>query len=426
MTSEDFQKACKLGDVNLIETAIKACPNSINELDPKLGWAPLYRSIVYGIEETSEALLSLGANPNIQNRLGQTPLHQASETNNVKLARLLLAHKANPNIQQNDGDTPLHLACYKGSNEMVEVLLNAGADPNVVNFVLGRTPLHCACEKGIYTLVKSLLESNALIYCKDKNGLLPADLATDSQISKLIEEKACGKSCKTVVNEEETGSKESIYEPESEKALLSTSRLKLGATFSFGETMKSPLYSWLLTHKLENIHETLQTNGFDDLDLLIESMKSTTPLSQSILKQIGIEKLGHRLRFLSKLEEQCVLTSRYSINQDNKFFWCVSTSSNPKSNLNLNDWLASLHLEYLYKNFLNCGFDDMDQIMCVMNSSFPITDEMLENDIGISKIGHRHRILSKLNNDRNPGYYRNVVRFDKAEKVTACESCYIM
>ncbi|OMJ84258.1 hypothetical protein SteCoe_14681 [Stentor coeruleus] len=426
MTSEDFQKACKLGDVKLIETAVKTCPSSLNELDPKLGWAPLYRTIVYGNENAAQALLSLGANPNIQNRLGQSPLHQASETNNIKLAKLLLNHKANPNIQQNDGDTPLHLACYKGSTEMALVLLKAGGDPNNVNLVFGRTPLHCACEKNIYPLVKSLLDFNALIYCKDKNGLLPGDLTSDIQISKLLDEKGCGKYCKTVINEEDTGPKDSVYEPEAEKGIQSTNRFKLGRQFSFGESQNSCLYNWLISQRLENLYENLQNNGFDNLDMLVESMRSTNPLNEELLKQIGIKKLGHRLRLLSKLEEQCVLTSRYSIGQDNKFLWCIGTGSKNQIQSNLNDWLTGLHLEYLLRNFFDCGFEDMAQIMCVMNSSFPITDKMLEQDIGITKIGHRHRILSKLNCDRNPGYYKNVVRFDKAEKVTACESCSIM
>ena len=54
--------------------------------------------------------------------------------------------------------------------------------------------------------------------------------------------------------------------------------------------------------------------------MLIEAMKSNIPLTGEILKQIGILKLGHRLRLLSKLEEQSMQSSRYSMCNNSKSF----------------------------------------------------------------------------------------------------------
>jgi hypothetical protein len=419
MSIEAISKACQSGDLELLESTVKQNPSCINEVDCKLGWAPLYRTIVYGLHETAEKLLSLGADPNIRNRLGQAPLHQASENNQLDLARLLLRHKANPNLQQNDGDTPLHLACMKGCLEMTQILLRAGANPNSPNFLQGRTCLHYAVEVGQIDVIKTLLEFKACPYFKDKSGLVPADLTTDCKISGII-----GNGFKTV-QEEDSNSKDSVYEPESEKAIQSSNRFKNQPSFSFGEAHKSQLFEWLQVMRLEMVYENLQGNGFDDLDSLVESMKGNTPLTPALLIKIGIDKVGYRLRLLAKLEEQGSLTARYSQCNDSKL-WCGSHQPNRNNGqVSLILWLKSLNLEHLYLNFVENGFDEYEQLVYVMNSSFPVDDQALL-DIGICKIGHRHRILSRLNNDKNPGFFKNALRFDKAEKVPACESCYIM
>ena len=147
MNPEEIHQACNKGDLKALESILKQSPNCLNTLDPKLGWPPLYRCIVYGILETAEILLKYGADPNVQNRLGQAPLHHTCETNQIFLTNLLLQYSADPDLQKNDGDTALHIACYKGHLEIVKVLLKAKANPNIPNKVLGRTPLHYAFEE---------------------------------------------------------------------------------------------------------------------------------------------------------------------------------------------------------------------------------------------------------------------------------------
>lgn len=427
MNSEEVQQACKAGDLKTLQSIVKSNPCSLNALDPKLGWSPLYRCIVYGIFETA-MLLQLGANPNIQNRLGQAPLHQASETNQISLLKLLLRYKADPNVQQNDGDTPLHISCYKGHFEIVQILLAAGANPNLFNTMLGRTPLHYASECAYVEITKELLLYRADVTHRDKNNLLASDLASDSQILEFLREDCEKKQpYKEISIDEETNSKESIHEPESEKAMMSTNRFKSFPQFSFGDAKKSALFNWLLSHRLENVYESLQENGFDDLDQLMDATKTNNPLTEEILQMIGIKKVGYRLRLLSKLEEQCVLTSRYSIGNDSKIFWCANKGKKTKTtDLPMKDWLRSLNLAHLSQSFVENGFEDMDQIMGVMNSSYPITDLILENELGVEKIGHRHRILSKLSYEKNPETCRGFIRIDKAGKDIACESCTIV
>jgi hypothetical protein len=52
-TDLDIQKACRLGDAEEIREILQQNPGSIHEVDQKLGWSPLYRTVLCGhIEAT--------------------------------------------------------------------------------------------------------------------------------------------------------------------------------------------------------------------------------------------------------------------------------------------------------------------------------------------------------------------------------------
>ena len=61
-----------------------------------------------------------------------------------------------------------------------------------------------------------------------------------------------------------------------------------------------------------------------------------------------------------------------------------------------------------------------------MQSSNPLTEEILENDLHISKIGHRHRLLSKLNSEKCTEIKQNTLKLDTEEKIPVCGACNIM
>jgi hypothetical protein len=44
----------------------------------------------------------------------------------------------------------------------------------------------------------------------------------------------------------------------------------------------------------------------------------------------------------------------------------------------LKDWLESISLGSLYTLFINTGYDDYEEILYLMQSSYPITDTVLE------------------------------------------------
>ena len=75
----DIQKACRLGNIELLNAILGAHPEMINALDSKLGWAPIYRAVICGHYKITKVLLKAGANPNVKNKLGESPLHQAAD-----------------------------------------------------------------------------------------------------------------------------------------------------------------------------------------------------------------------------------------------------------------------------------------------------------------------------------------------------------
>ncbi len=97
--------------------------NAINEVGE---WA-LRNAAERGDTEAVAYLLSVGADPNVQN-IGGTAIHMAVCSDNPGIARLLLQAGANINAQDGDRWTCLWWA---RSSEMAAFLLDHGADPSI-------------------------------------------------------------------------------------------------------------------------------------------------------------------------------------------------------------------------------------------------------------------------------------------------------
>ncbi len=65
--------------------------------------------------------------------IGDTPLHAAVEMNKLAVVKKLLSVGANPNIENTEGDTPIYQAIKSMNPLMVEELLKAGAKVNIQN-----------------------------------------------------------------------------------------------------------------------------------------------------------------------------------------------------------------------------------------------------------------------------------------------------
>ena len=75
--------------------------------------------------------------------LRQLPIHLAALHMGDDSLDALLARGANPNVKDGRGRTPLHHAAFHGYSDNVQALLDAGADPNARDND-GWTPLNAA------------------------------------------------------------------------------------------------------------------------------------------------------------------------------------------------------------------------------------------------------------------------------------------
>jgi ankyrin repeat protein len=109
----NMEKACRLGNLKAIKELVAENPDVVNEVDEKIGWTPLYRTVICSHVDATKLLIKLGANPNIQNKLGEAPIHKAADSALPRIVKILLDAQADPNLQTNDGETPLHLATLR-------------------------------------------------------------------------------------------------------------------------------------------------------------------------------------------------------------------------------------------------------------------------------------------------------------------------
>jgi hypothetical protein len=376
--TDEVHKACRLGDVGRLAGLLQDRAEAANERDSKLGWSPLYCSVVSNQVRSVQYLLKQGADPNLQNRLGEGPLHQAAYNNFLLIAEMLLSHGASPDLAQNDGDTPLHHACLRGHLAMVELLLKYHADPCKSNLLLCKTPIDYALDNNHSSIVQ-------LLHQKKHKSFV-------------------------AVTEESPLSKYSTIEPESEK----TSRSRIGT--------QSSLFLWLGKIKLEGVYDVLLQNGFDELGSLLETMRGCSPLTLDSLQSMGVGKAGHRMRLLARLEEEAVRKPRMSNSKSlSSITWCVKPPASPGLGIaeGFEEFLNGLGLGKLREKFAAAGIDDFEQAVFLMNSRYPITDDFLSREVGIDKIGYRHRVLSRLNVEA--GLKKKSLNIERETVKAACD-----
>ena len=159
------------------------------------------------------------------------------------------------------------------------------------------------------------------------------------------------------------------------------------------------LGAWLHDLRLDEVFEKLVENGFDDLEELVEQQRSGVQLTPTLLKDIGIARAGHRLILLAALELESQDTKVKSKPKRGKALSCLGPGSLPGGLITFSSvtkWLASISLEMYEFAFEKSGVDNFDQLLGLMQTSFRLTEDSLERDFGIKKLGHRHRILGSL------------------------------
>lgn len=169
----------------------------------KYGETALYRALIENAFEAGDALIRLGANPNVPNESEEKSL-PLSKVRTVKFLYLLLENGADPNLQDARGRTALHNLFFntfdiKGTEnmpQMAQALIDAGGNLSIKDNK-GYTPLHAAVyksyiagsdearrdrkiiakRKNAMASISVLVKAGADINAQDKRGDTPMHLA---------------------------------------------------------------------------------------------------------------------------------------------------------------------------------------------------------------------------------------------------------
>ena len=202
--------------------------------------------------------------------------------------------------------------------------------------------------------------------------------------------------------------KHSIYEIRTieENIKIKNKKINLNSNGIIYDNQKSTndsssLYQFLSNIKMEKYFNNLLDNGFDDVNLLIYQTKTENPITDLQLKEVGINNIGDRARILIKFEESA---NNFGYSLPNEVYYiCDNINSidiNEDKNINkLLQWFIKINLEEYLDNFLINGYYSIELLLIQMLSKNPLDDDILKNEIEISKIGHRSRILNKLKED---------------------------
>ena len=107
--------------------------SNVNEVMPDKTARALHYAASRGNNATVEALLSWGAEVNLQGFLGLTPLHYACEEGHLLCVLTLLKAGASLTLPNNEGSLPIHVAAHHNRVEIVRTLLEQGCSPDTVS-----------------------------------------------------------------------------------------------------------------------------------------------------------------------------------------------------------------------------------------------------------------------------------------------------
>ena len=159
---------------------------------------------------------------------------------------------------------------------------------------------------------------------------------------------------------------------------------------------QSTLYNFLSEIKLDKYYNVLNSNGFEDIQILINQGKSILAIKDSQLKEAGINNPGDRAKILIRLEEKA---GNFTYQMPKNVYYTCNDLEHYMNDINIKklyEWLKTLKIENYLENFIEGGYHSVELMLIQMESKNPITDEILKNDLGINKIGHRARIINKL------------------------------
>ena len=248
---------------------------------------------------------------------------------------------------ENLGWTPLFRTVIFGHIKASKFLLKHGANPNIANS-LGETPLHQAADNSQYIIAEMLLEYNADPNIQQNDGDTPLHHASFRGDTEMIE-----------ILLEHGGN------PNIPNTLFGRTPLHFACDCGYEEAVLL-----MLQHKA---------------DTQIPDAQGKTPF---LLGSLDIQKAIETFPLLGTV----IIHQSISESQGNQ----ESALDLPVTALS--KWLDNLGIGIYHQDFISIGYDSLESIYSQMTSVFPITlEELLK--IGINKLGHRYRILIKLEED---------------------------
>ena len=156
------------------------------------------------------------------------------------------------------------------------------------------------------------------------------------------------------------------------------------------------LYIFLSEINMEKYYNVMNSNGFEDIQLLINETKSGIGVTDAQLKEGGIKIPGDRAKILIRLQEKA---GNFVFQIPKNVYYICNDSENYENDFHikkLKEWLKGLKIENYLVNFFIGGYHSIELMLLQMESKNPINDDILRDDLGIVKIGHRARIINKL------------------------------
>lgn len=340
----------------------------------------------------------------------------------------------------------MHVAAAKDYSEVLQVLLRYNADTEVKEWVYGRTALHVAVLGNAINSACCLLQHEAMLAIPDsvsirQSGKRPSDYAVSNDMTDLFRrfghhsiaiENSLSSTVETMLSRIDDLSRrikdtvltpsQTIIEPLEEVEDSAPFEEVIAASALKNSESRQKLFNWLTNLKLESCFGILVGSGYDDLDHMVAQMKSSMPLSTKSLEQVGIQKIGYRLRLLAGLELE-----RGYLGNERQPEPCICTSSalaESHSFQTVREWLADQGLLHLATALEAAGLDDLSLLFMTMNSSNPLTSDLLEA-VGVRQRRDRDALLMSLQRDSlGVEQYRRYIpelTMEREQRQTSCQ-----
>ncbi|MCW5655293.1 ankyrin repeat domain-containing protein [Hydrogenophaga sp.] len=134
--------------------------------------APLLAAARLGRSGCADALLTLGARPDVTSERGATAMHLAALRGHAHTLEVLAAGGCDPDAVDTHGQTPMHYAAWAGQASAIGTLALHGASRDVQDKG-GRTPLHLAARASHAEALQALLAADSDVRATDHTGQTP-------------------------------------------------------------------------------------------------------------------------------------------------------------------------------------------------------------------------------------------------------------